>query len=297
MLRTFPRDGWLLLLPPLFWAMNAVVGRSLVGHFPPMALAFGRWALAFLILLPFAWRPFLEALPVLRRHLGHTVLLSVLGVTLYGGLLYLALLTSIPVNILLLGATAPAFIVLARALIERRRPSVRMVIAALLSIAGVIAVGTRGSIEQLWHLQFSQGDLIMLGATLVWVAYTLILQHARPPVPTAPLLLAQIGIGWLFMIPCFLVEQLIVQPTTILDRQSLLGLAYVAVFPSILAYVFWDRGVRAAGADVAMVLANVTPVFAAILSWLFLGEGVGPHHLVAAVLIFTSIRLATLAKG
>jgi drug/metabolite transporter (DMT)-like permease len=277
--------------------MNAVVGRALVGHFPPMALAFGRWALAFVILLPFAWRPFLQALPVLRRHLGSTILLSVLGVTLYGGLLYLALLTSTPVNILLIGATAPAFIVLLRSLIDRRRPSARMVSAALLSIGGVIAVGTQGSIQQLGHLRFSQGDLIMLGATLAWVTYTLILQHARPPVPTAPLLLAQIGIGWLFMIPCFLVEQLIVQPTTILDRQSLLSLAYVAVFPSILAYLAWDRGVRAAGADVAMVLANVTPVFAAALSWLFLREGVGAHHLVAAVLIFCSIRLATRAQG
>jgi drug/metabolite transporter (DMT)-like permease len=291
----FPRDGWLLLFPPLFWAVNTVVGRALAGHFPPIALSFGRWSLAFLILLPFALGALRGQGSVLRRHWPAMLALSLLGVGLYNSLLYTALITSQPVNVLLIGATAPSFVLLAEAALARRLPDRRAVLATLLSIGGVLAVGTGGSLANLAHLQFAQGDLLMVGATLVWAAYTLVLKRARPPMPMAPLLLMQIGIGAVLLLPAFLVEWLVFQPVMRLDGQVAASLVYVAIFPSILAYLCWDRGVAAAGAQVAVVLANLTPILAAVLAWLFLGEAIGPQHLVAAAMIFTAIRLATTA--
>ncbi|HWL68887.1 MAG TPA: DMT family transporter [Geminicoccus sp.] len=291
----FPRDGWLLLFPPLFWAINSVVGRALAGHFPPIALSFSRWSLAFLILLPFALGVMRGQGSVLRRHWPALLALSLLGVGLYNSLLYTALITSQPVNVLLIGATAPSFVLLAEAALARRLPDWRAVLATLLSIGGVLAVGTGGRLANLAHLQFAQGDLVMIVATLVWAAYTLVLKRARPPMPMAPLLLVQIGVGAVLLLPAFLVEWLVFQPVMRLDGQVAASLVYVAIFPSILAYLCWDRGVAAAGAQVAVVLANLTPILAALLAWLFLGEAIGPQHLIAAAMIFTAIRLATAA--
>lgn len=289
----FPRDGWLLLFPPLFWAINSVIGRALAGHFPPMALSFGRWSLAFLFLLPFAVMALRRHANTLRRHWRATLALAILGVGLYNSLLYTALVTSTPVNVLLIGATAPSFVLVAQALIDRQAPTGRAILATLLSIGGVLAVGSKGQLGHLLHLDFAKGDLVMILATLVWVAYTLMLRMARPPVPIMPLLLAQIGIGAAFLLPCFLVEWLVFQPVMMVDRTVLLSLLYVAIFPSILAYVCWDRGIAAAGVQVAVILANLTPVIAAILAWVFLGEAIGPHHVIAGAMIFTAIRLST----
>jgi drug/metabolite transporter (DMT)-like permease len=289
----FPRDGWLLLFPPLFWAINTVVGRALAGHFPPVALSLGRWALAFLIFLPFAWRPFREHLPTLRRHWRATMVLAILGIGLYTSLLYLALISSTPVNVLLIGACAPSFVLLARSLLDRTLPSGQAVAAAVLSVAGVLVVSSGGQLGQLLQLRFSQGDLVMIAATLVWVAYTLVLRRARPPAPPAPLLLAQLGMGSLFLLPCALLEWLIFSPVMEFNGQVWASLVYVAIFPSILAYVCWDRGVAAAGPEIATVLANLAPVIAAVLAWAFLGEPIGWHHLLAGGLIFTAIRLST----
>ncbi|WP_027133513.1 DMT family transporter [Geminicoccus roseus] len=294
--RSFPRDGWLLLFPPLFWAINTVVGRALAGHFPPLALTFGRWTLAFLILLPFAARALRRHQDVLLQHWKATLALAVLGVGLYNSLLYTALVTSPPVNVLLIGATAPSFVLVVQAVIDRRFPGGMAVLATLLSIGGVVAVGSQGDPSRLLHLQFAQGDLVMMLATMVWVAYTLVLRRARPPVPMTPLLLAQIGIGVLLLLPAFLAEWLLFQPVMVLDPPVLASLVYVGIFPSIVAYLCWDRGVAAAGATVAVVLANLAPVIAAVLAWIFLGEPIGLQHLVAATMIFTAIWLSTRAS-
>jgi drug/metabolite transporter (DMT)-like permease len=277
----------------VFWAINTVIGRALAGHFPPLALTFCRWSLAFLFMLPFALVAARRHQAVLRRHWRATLLLAVLGVGLYNSLLYTALVTSTPVNVLLIGATAPSFVLLAQTLIHRQAPGWRALMATLLSIGGVVAVGSRGDLGHLLDLQFARGDLVMMMATVVWVAYTLVLKGARPPVPVAALLLVQMGIGAALLLPVFLVEWLVFQPVMTFDAMTGASLLYVAIFPSILAYVCWDRGVAAAGAAVAVVLANLTPVIAAFLAWAVLDEPIGPHHLVAAGMIFTAIWLST----
>lgn len=292
---SFPREGWLLLCPPVFWAINTVIGRALAGHFPPLALTFGRWSLAFLFLLPFACMAVRRHRAILWRHWRATLVLAILGVGLYNSLLYTALVTSTPVNVLLIGATAPSFVLLVQALTRRQLPGWRALMATLLSIGGVVVVGSKGDPAHLLDLRFARGDIVMMLATMVWVAYTLVLKQARPPVPTAALLLAQMGIGAMLLLPAFLVEWLVFQPAMSLDGMTWASLLYVAIFPSILAYVCWDRGVAAAGATVAVVLANLAPVVAAFLAWTFLDEPIGPHHLIAALMIFTAIWLSTRA--
>jgi drug/metabolite transporter (DMT)-like permease len=291
--RLTPSTAALLLLPPLFWAGNAVVGRALVGHFPPLALSFWRWTLAFLILLPFASRAIRAHHEVIRAHWRVLATVSFLGVACYNSLQYVALQTSSAVNATLISASGPVAGLVIGALFYQSRVSHRQWTGAVLSIAGVLWVIARGDIGNLLKLHFAIGDLIMLVATVLWSFYTWMLRRQRPPLPMTAFLTLQIGLGALMILPVYLIELALTQQVPEPTANNLAALVYVAVLPSIVAYYCWDRGVARAGAVLPMYFVNLTPVFAAVLATLFLSEPIGLYHFVGGGLILSGIHLAS----
>ena len=222
--RLTPSTAALLVLPPLFWAGNAVVGRALVGHFPPLALSFWRWALAFAILLPFAARVDPGASRgTIRTHWRALVVLSFLGVACYNSLQYLALQTSGAVNATLIGASGPVAGLLIGAAFYQARVTHRQWIGAALSAAGVLWVIARGDLANLLALRFAMGDLIMLVATVLWSFYTWMLRRQRPPLPMTAFLAVQIGLGALMILPLYLIELAIAQRAPEADGLQLRG--------------------------------------------------------------------------
>jgi drug/metabolite transporter (DMT)-like permease len=290
--RLTPSTAALLLLPPLFWAGNAVVGRALVGHFPPLALSFWRWALAFAILLPFAARSIRAHRGTIRTHWRALVVLSFLGVACYNSLQYLALQTSGAVNATLIGASGPVAGLLIGAAFYQARVSHRQWLGAALSAAGVLWVIARGDLANLLGLRFAMGDLVMLVATVLWSFYTWMLRRQRPPLPMTALLALQIGIGASMILPAYLIELAVTQRVPEATATNIAALVYVAVLPSIVAYYCWDRGVARAGAVLPMYFVNLTPVFAALLATFFLAEPIGLYHFVGGALILVGIHLA-----
>ena len=283
----------LLVLPPLFWAGNAIIGRMAVGTIAPIALNALRWMLAGLILLPFAWRGIIAHHATIKQEWRTIAWLSLLGVGAYNALQYLALTTSSPINVTLIGASAPVFIVAIGALFYGERVKVPQLAGALVSVAGVALVIGRGRVGNLADLELVPGDLFMLAAAAAWSVYTWILKKHRPDVPLAPLLFVQIVFGTLFVLPFVFVEALVFYvPTHVDTPRAWVVLAYVAVLPSLVAYFCWDRGVARAGAALPVFFANLTPVFAAILSALLLGELPQWFHGLGLVLILVGIRLA-----
>ena len=290
--RLTPSTAALLLLPPRFWAGNAVVGRALVGHFPPLALSFWRWALAFAILAPFAVRSIRAHRDTIRLHWQALAALSFLGVACYNSLQYLALQTSGAVNATLIGASGPVAGLLICAAFYQARVTHRQWIGAALSAAGVLWVIARGDLANLLALRFALGDLIMLVATVLWSFYTWMLRRQRPPLPMTAFLALQIGLGALMILPFYLIELVITQRVPEATAANLAALLYVAVLPSIVAYYCWDRGVAHAGAVLPMYFVNLTPVFAALLATFFLAEPIGLYHFVGGALILVGIHLA-----
>jgi drug/metabolite transporter (DMT)-like permease len=290
--RLTPSTAALLVLPPLFWAGNAVVGRALVGHFPPLALSFWRWALAFAILLPFAARSIRAQHGTIRTHWRTLVVVSFLGVACYNSLQYLALQTSGAVNATLIGASGPVAGLLIGAAFYQARVTHRQWIGAALSAAGVLWVIARGDLANLFELRFAIGDLIMLVATVLWSFYTWMLRRQRPPLPMTAFLTLQIGLGALMILPLYLIELAVTQRVPEATATNLAALVYVAVLPSIVAYYCWDRGVAHAGAVLPMYFVNLTPVFTALLATLFLAEPIGLYHFVGGALILYGIHLA-----
>lgn len=283
----------LLVLPPLFWAGNALVGRYAAGLIGPMVLNAARWLIAGLLMLPFVASSVRAHADVLRRSWPTLALLGVCGTGCYNALQYLALTTSTANNVTLIAASAPVFTLLLGAAFFGERLDARRAGGAVVSIAGVLVVLVHGDVARLRTLTFVPGDLFMLAAAALWSLYTWLLRTRRPALPPAVLLFAQIVLGSVFTIACAIVEWRVVGTPSRFDvPRAWAVLAYVAVLPSVVAYLLWDRGVARAGATVPIFFQNLTPVFAAIGSALLLGEAPRPYHAVALVLILAGIRLA-----
>jgi drug/metabolite transporter (DMT)-like permease len=292
-MRLDPATAALLTLPPLFWAGNAVAARLLVGDVPPVALSLARWVIAFALLLPFTWQEVIRHRGVFARHWRILLLIGPLGVGAYNTLQYIALQTSTPMATSLIASSSPVFILALGVLVfgERTRPA--QWIGAGLSVAGVVLVMARGDPANLTQLAFVSGDLIMLIANLTWTLYTWLLRRHRPDLPFAPLLLVQMAIGIAAIAPFAALEAALSPARIAWSGGAVAAMVYMAVFPSLLAYWCWDVGIRRVGAVIPVYFANLTPVFAAVLSIWLLAESPRLYHVAALVLIIGGIQLAS----
>ena len=178
MTRLTPRLALLMTLPPALWAGNAVVGRLLVGHVPPLTLNFLRWALALGLLLPFGWRV-LRAPGTLLERAPQLLLLGTLGVGAYNALQYLALVSTTPINVTLIAASMPVWMLAIGAAVYGVHPTPRQLLGALLSLAGVALVIARGDPAALARVQLVRGDLYILAAIVAWAFYSWMLEIGR----------------------------------------------------------------------------------------------------------------------
>ena len=292
--RLGPGTILLLVLPPLLWAGNAVVGRAVSELVPPMMLNFLRWALAFVILLPLAHAVFRRSGPLsVWPHWKRFALLGLLGVGCYNALQYLALQTSTPLNVTLVAASSPVWMLAIGWLFFAQRVSKRQMAGAALSIAGVLLVLSRGQWALLAQVRLVPGDVYVLIATVAWAFYSWLLAvpEKTPALRNdwAAFLMAQIifGLGWSGLFAGS--EWALTDAHISWSWPLAAALVYVAVGPAVIAYRCWGIGVQRVGPAMAGFFANLTPLFAALLSAAFLGELPQPYHALAFVLIVGGI--------
>jgi drug/metabolite transporter (DMT)-like permease len=290
--RLTPATAFLLTIPPLLWAGNAVVGRLLQGLVPPVTLNFLRWVLAAALLLPLAAWVLRPGSP-LWAHARRFAMLGLLGVGCYNALQYLALKTSTPLNVTLVAASSPVFMLAIGALFFGHKPVSRQYLGAVLSIAGVLVVLARGDWDVLLQVRLVPGDVYMLLATAAWAWYSWLLTRPGDPPEIranwAAFLLAQMvfGLGWsgLFAAGEWAVGAAPIQ----WGWPLIVALVFVAVGPAILAYRCWGLGVQRVGPNLAGFFANLTPLFAALMSAAFLGEWPHLYHAIGFLLIVGGI--------
>ncbi|MFT3665193.1 DMT family transporter [Piscinibacter sp.] len=295
-----PRLALLLTLPPLLWAGNAVVGRALVGSVPPIALNAMRWWLALVLLLPLGWRVLRDTRQIASRW-KHFALLGLLGVGSYNALQYLAVQTSTALNVTLIAASSPVWMLLVGLLFFGERPTPRQLLGAVLSLAGVLLVISRGSLAALREVRLVPGDLFMLLAVLLWAGYSWML--ARPPAHLrgqerpawnwAEFLFVQMLFGSAWATLAAAVEAPLTPVAIAWTPAVCAALLYVAVGPSLIAYRAWGLGVATVGPAVATFFSNLTPVFAALLSAALLGEAPRWFHAAAFALIAAGIVVSS----
>lgn len=282
----------LALLPPLFWAGNFVVAGAMRDTIPPVQMSFYRWVLASAFMVPFAATTLWRERAILRRELPWLALLAAIGVTAFNSLIYVALGHTEVVSAAILNTTMPVLTFLLAFLVLGQRLSGRQALGAGVALVGALVVAVRGEPSRLLSLAFNGGDILVLCGVGAWAFYTVLLRHRPSKLRPSGFLLATFALGTLFHLP-FVVWEFGAKGGFELDAQAMASLLYLAIFPSILAYVLWSRTIAALGPSRTAVFMYAMPVFTAILASAVLGERLQSFHAVGGVMIVIGITLVT----
>lgn len=281
---------FLLFLAILFWSGNTIVGRAVNTQIPPVGLAFWRWFCSFVLILLPSWRYLKQDWPQLLRHWRMVLLLSALGVASFNTLLYTALRSTTAINSLLIQTLMPMAIVVISYLLFHETLSIGQGIGIAVSFIGAIAIVAQGDWHTLATLSFNQGDLLILIAVLCYAGYSCLLR-LRPVLHPLSFLCSTFGLGSAMLLPLYLGEHLAGQPMP-LNALTFLAVGYAAIFPSILAYFCYNRGVELVGANKAGLFLNLMPVVGSVMAILFLKERFQGFHSVGFILILLGLLLA-----
>jgi drug/metabolite transporter (DMT)-like permease len=282
----------LLALASLFWAGNWVIGRAMRDAFTPVTLNFWRWFLAALALAPFALPSLSGKAAVLRRNTGLLIALSLTGVVLFQSLVYLGLRTTTTVNAVLLNSSGPLFMLLSSWVLEREHATGRQIFGMLVSFAGVVVILSRGEFTSLLQLRFHVGDGWILLAMPMWGIYSVLLKRWPKDIGGTGFLFVLAATGLPILLLAMLIEAAYLPPRPATPA-GFAGLVYVALFASVGAFICWNRGVAAVGANVAGFSMPLLPAFGTVLAIVFLGEEVRTFHLAGIATILAGVFLAT----
>jgi drug/metabolite transporter (DMT)-like permease len=281
----------LLVMTTLFWGGNFNVGRAVIGEVPPLGLSFWRWMVAWMIIFPIAYRPMWKRRHLLIENWFLLLLLAVTGVTLFNSLVYLGLQTTTAINASLMQSINPVLIILLSILLLGHRPQVMQLLGVLVSLAGAIVILTRGDPAILKGLEFASGDLLVLLAVFLWGLYTVLLKKLPEELRGIPVLGYTVTVGTILILPFYLHETMNGRPVP-LTPTSIASILYVAIFPSVLAYIFWNHATARLGPERTGQFSHLIPVFGILIATLVLGESLQSYHFAGILLVSAGLLLA-----
>jgi drug/metabolite transporter (DMT)-like permease len=281
----------LLTLTSLFWAGNIVLARYVAGHVPPLTLSCIRWIGTFLILLPFAWPHLKRDWPVLRAHLPLMVLLSTLGFAYNNAASYWAMQYTEALNALLIQSAGPLFVALWSLVLFGVRLTGAQLAGITISLAGVLTIILRGDWNELGSIRLNRGDLMFASALVAFGLYSALMLR-RPVTHPLSLICFTTCCGALLLLP-FAIGEFSAGVTLKLDAVSMATLGYVVIFPSTLAYLFFNRGLALIGPNRAAPFFHLVPVFGSAMAILLLGEQLQLFHLTGYALVLAGVVIAS----
>ena len=273
-----------LVCTTALWGSNGVVSRALMDTIPPLVMAAARWAVVFVVLLPLVWPERRAIAQSLRRDWKLLLLLTMLGSAPQTALVYTGLAASTAIHLGLLNSTIPVVIILISWGWYARRPSRLEAVGLAISLVGVFLILAHGDLRSLLHLQFNHGDLLMLGAVVVWAIYTLRLKDRPQSLSLFAFVFVLALIGELLTLP-FAALQWVRAGGVHLGARELLGLLYIGAVATLVSAVLFSYGVERVGAVRAGILIHLMPVFSSVFAALFIGERLFPYHAAGFVLV------------
>lgn len=275
----------------LCWSANHIVGRAIAGDVPPLAAGSIRWIVPALVLAPFAWPYLRRDWSEIRRTWAALVVLSIIGGAIFGTLQYVGLKHTTALNVSVLNSVAPVFIVAAGWLLFGDRVGAAQAAGIAISFLGVLAIITRGRPTALADFAFNAGDLIILFNMGLFAVYSSALRK-RGAMHWISFTFLLASISALATFPFWMAEHYAGSPLR-LTLSSIAALAYIAVFPSLLAYAAWSKGVEQLGSSRAGVFLHLVPLYSALLAGITLGERIEAFHLLGFALILSGVWLAS----
>ena len=279
----------LLMIAPLCWAGNIVLARGVIEIIPPVSLAFWRWTIAFIILLPLVWKFAKQDWGLMITHWKIMIFLSLTGISLFNVLLYTAVHTTTAINGALIQTVMPAAIILISVMLFNDKINRIQATGVSLCAIGTALVVLHGKFSNFLSLSFKQGDLLMIIAVIFYALYSACLRK-RPNIHPLSFLVYTFGIGALFLSPFYIWEMAYIDAGE-LNKNFVFSILYVAIFPSIVGYFCWNKGIEMIGANRGGLFINLIPVFASLMAIVWLNESLMLFHVVGMGLIFMGMIL------
>lgn len=283
-----------LIVAALCWAGNSIFGRLAVGEVSPLLLVSVRWLGVLLLLLVFARRYIVQDWSVLRTRKRYIAIMGASGFALFNSLFYVAAHTTTAINLGILQGSLPVFVILGMFAIFRVRVTRIQMVGVIVTIAGVVIVGSAGSLARIAALEFKLGDLLMIAACILYAGYTVGLRN-RPEVSALGFFTAMVAASFATSIPLTIAEAMAGQMQWPTARGWAI-IPMIVLFPSFLAQICFLRGVTLIGPNRAGVFINLVPIFASVLAIIFLREKFEIFHGIALVFVLGGIWLSEHGK-
>ena len=286
----------LLTLTALFWSGNFIVGKAAsIYEIPPFSLNFYRWLFAFIILLPFTFKEIFEKKKYILENIGFFIILGITSITVFNSIVYYSLYHTQVISGVLMISTIPVWIMFIASLLKIERTNIFQIIGVVLSLTGVICIITKADIELIKNLDFNKGDLSMVVAMFSWAIYSALLKKRTYQFSQIALLEVIIICGLVFLVPVYFIEMSLGYKI-VLEIPFILTLTYVVLFPGIIAFLFWIKGIALIGANRAGVFLHLMPIFGAVMALIIFNEKFMLYHVLGAVFIIVGIILSNRNK-
>ena len=286
----------LLILTTLFWSGNFIVGKAAsIYQIPPFSLNFYRWLFAFLILLPFTFKEILSRKKYILDNISFFIILGITSITIFNSIVYYSLYYTQVISGVLMISTIPVWIMFIASILKIEKTNLFQIIGVILSLTGVMFIITKADIELIKSLDFNKGDLSMVVAMFAWATYSALLRKKTYEISQIALLEIIIICGLVFLIPIYFIE-MSSGNLIILGKPFILTLTYVVLFPGILAFLFWIKGIAIIGANRAGVFLHLMPIFGALMAMMIFKEKFMFYHSLGAIFIIAGITLSNKNK-
>ena len=283
----------LLVLATLLWGGNFVIGRAVAGDIPPITLAFLRWCVAFIVFLPIVYSRVKREWLMIKTHWPIVIVMAITGVACFNTLVYIGVYYTTSINASLMNSSTPIIIYILSFIFLKERLSKFQLIGTAISLSGVAFILSKGSLETLLSFSFNKGDLIVLIAVFCWGVYSLLVKQYAGRLPGYSTFLVTISLGVIMLLP-FTIYELMTTSVDIVWSPSTIGaILYVGIVASIIAFLSWNNGVVALGANKASIYLNFIPLFAAIFAVLFLGEDLLLAQVIGGLAVICGVLLAS----
>ena len=282
----------LLVLASLCWSGNFIVGKfATLFEIPPLTLNTFRWISVWFILIPFTYEEIYNNLSYIKKNLLAIAFMGVITISTFNSVVYFALNYTQVINAVLVLAIIPAVTIVLSALMKVEKSNIFQIFGLILSIIGVGSIISNGDVQRIVSLSFNNGDLWMLVCVLSWALYSTLLKKNKFKLSQFSLIQIMVSVGVIFLIPQYFYEQSIGLELNF-NKAFFLILFYVVVFPAIVAYYCWQKGIEIIGPNRATMFIQLMPLFSAVMAIIIFKEKFELYHFVGATFIVSGIYLS-----
>lgn len=287
---------FLITLCVLFWSGNFVIGRFIKDDITALELAFFRWFFVFLIISPILVIRHKNILNSLRENFKILTILAILGITAFNTLLYFALTATSSTNALIINSTVPILVLMLSYFILKQKINLYQIAGIILSTFGVVFLILKADIANMLRLEFNQGDILMIIASIAWALYSVLVKFKPKDLNDFEYFATIVTIGLLLLLPFYLAQGYSMQEELAVLKNNYLIFLYVSIFASITSYYFWHYGIEKIGASKTAQFTHLMPLFGIVLASIFLQETLEIYHLLGAIFIAFGIYLSLFYK-